>query len=249
MLYYLHITQDSNVFYLFLALISFVEGDIIKLNLKGDVVMSILFGKRVRGIREEKGMTQEEVGDRMGVTRAVISQIETGRSKPTMKTKYRLAKALDVTIDTLEGKAVSSNELKDLKLREPMDVVLIPIVGEVRAGVAMYAQNNIIGYQKVDSDQVNQSKTYFYLRVVGDSMNKYIREGDMVLVEHTTAAETGDIVIALIEEENAVIKRLKLLKDSLALIPESTNSEHKTQIYDPEKVSIVGKVVKAERFF
>lgn len=211
--------------------------------------MAEKFHERVRRLRLQKGLTQERLGELMGVTKHTISTIESGKHETRLSTKGRLAEALGVTIETLEGREVRSNELKDLKLREPMDVVLIPIVGEVRAGVSMYAQNNIVGYQKVDSDQINQGKTYFYLKIVGDSMDKYIREGDMVLVEHTPVVESGDIVIAMVNEEEAVIKRIKFLKDTLSLIPESTNPTHKTAIYNPEDVLIVGRVIKAERYF
>lgn len=211
--------------------------------------MAEKFHERVRRLRLQKGLTQERLGELMGVTKHTISTIESGKHETRLSTKGRLADALGVTIETLDGREVRSNELKDLKLREPMDVVLIPIVGEVRAGVSMYAQNNIVGYQKVDSDQIKQGKTYFYLKVVGDSMDKYIREGDMVLVEHTPVVESGDIVIAMVNEEEAVIKRIKFLKDTLSLIPESTNPTHKTAIYNPEDILIVGRVIKAERYF
>lgn len=207
------------------------------------------FHERVRRIRLQKGLTQERLGELMGVTKHTISTIESGKHETRLSTKGRLAEALGVAIETLEGKEVRSNGLKDLKLREPMDIVLIPIVGEVRAGVSMYAQNNIVGYQKVDSDQINQGKTYFYLKIVGDSMDKYIREGDMVLVEHTPVVESGDIVIAMVNEVEAVIKRIKFLKDTLSLIPESTNPTHKTAIYNPEDILIVGRIIKSERYF
>lgn len=207
------------------------------------------FHNRVKRLRLQKRLTQAQLGELMGITRFSISQIESGRYNPRNSTKARLAEALGVSIDVLEGKVVKSDELKDLKIRESVDIVLIPIVGEVRAGFSMYAQNNIIGYQKVDSDQINRNKTYFFLKVVGDSMNLYIREGDTVLVEHTPSVESGDIVIAMVDDDEAVIKRIKFHKDSLSLIPESTNPIHKVQIYNPDKVKIIGKVIKSERYF
>lgn len=219
--------------------------------------MSNSFVENLRKIRLEKNLTQSEVAKRMGVSRAWISQVEAGTTNLTDRTKYRLADALDVSVETLMGIEADQHEdansnsidIKNLTLKNDIHVILIPIVGEVRAGVSMYAQSNIIGYQKVDSDLINENETYFYLKVVGDSMDRIIKEGDLVLVKHTPCIESGDIVIAMTSDDEATIKKVKLMKDSIALIPESTNSVYKTTVYNPDEIRFIGKVIKAERYF
>ena len=203
----------------------------------------------LKRLREEKGYSMRALSSKANMSNSYYSEIESGKKKPSAKILYRLSTALGVNMNVLLGREVKSDELKDLKPHNSVDVVLIPIVGEVRAGTSMYAQNNIQGYKRVEKSNVNPNKTYFYLNVIGDSMDKLINENDTVLVEHTGDVETGDIVIALVDYDNATIKRLKLHKDSIELIPESTNRMYEPRKYKPEEIEIIGKVIKAERYF
>jgi len=78
--------------------------------------------------------------------------------------------------------------------------------------------------------------------VRGDSMVEAgIFEGDLALIKKTDSADTGDIVVALIDDEEATLKRLRRKGASIAL--EAANSSYETRIFGPDRVRIQGKLV------
>ena len=119
----------------------------------------------------------------------------------------------------------------------------IPIVGTVACGLPILASENIEGYLPTDDRFLHGNPTeHFYLRASGDSMNEAgINDGDLVLVRQQQTAHDGDRVVALIDD-SATIKKLKKGKVYIALVPESSNSEHKPIILK-ENFSIQGIVV------
>lgn len=209
---------------------------------------------KLRELRLSQHKTQKEVAAIAGISRSYYNEIESGGKTPSIQIYRLLARALGVSSYYLRGEPEPEpkpeSELVNLrKAAVDVDVAMIPLVGEVRAGVSMYAQNNIESYIRVDGSSVDPSKTYFFLTVVGDSMNRIIREGDIVLVEHTPCFETGDIVIALFDSGEATIKKVRIKGDRIVLIPDSHNPEYTIHSYSGDEVSIVGKVIKAERHF
>jgi repressor LexA len=120
-------------------------------------------------------------------------------------------------------------------LRSPTngaETVPIPLVGEVPAGQAMLAEESREGWVRLPREFVrSQSAKYFLLRVRGDSMNRArvsgerIENGDLVLIRQQSTAQTGDVVVALIDGE-ATIKRLAKAPGYWLLKPESTNPVH-----------------------
>jgi repressor LexA len=83
---------------------------------------------------------------------------------------------------------------------------------------------------------------HYLLEVEGSSMKDAgIFEGDFVVIRKTSTAHSGDIVVALVEDKEATLKRLRRRGDSVALEP--ANPDFKTQIYGPDRVAIQGKLV------
>lgn len=116
---------------------------------------------------------------------------------------------------------------KDLDLRpkkkadEPDDVVAIPILGRVAAGLPLYAEEHLVETVNVDRGMVPKSGEIFGLRVTGDSMiDAGIMNGDYVFVRKQSTAERGDIVVALIGDE-ATVKRYYPERDYIRFQPEN----------------------------
>ena len=134
-------------------------------------------------------------------------------------------------------------------LREPDDEVLqlitVPIVGRVAAGEPILAEENVVGDVLVDS-RAARSGRCFALEVHGDSMiDAGILDKDLVLVREQPVAESGDIVVALLEDE-ATVKRLFVRDERIELRPE--NPEHRPMPIGPDDgLRIVGKVVAVSR--
>jgi repressor LexA len=117
----------------------------------------------------------------------------------------------------------------------------IPILGQIAAGVPIEALQNEIGRITPPEDLLG-SGDHFALEVKGDSMIQAgILDGDVVLIKKTDVADSGDIVVALIDNEEATLKRLRKRGNSIAL--EAANPNYETRIFGPDRVQIQGKLV------
>ncbi|MGN7614103.1 transcriptional repressor LexA [Magnetococcales bacterium HHB-1] len=115
------------------------------------------------------------------------------------------------------------------------------IVGQVAAGIPIYAEENIVGEILVE-ERYAQGHC-FALRVVGDSMiNAGIHEGDYVIVRQQPLAQSGDIVVAFLNDDEATLKRLYISETKIELRPENKNYEPISIGHD-DNLRIVGKVV------
>lgn len=120
----------------------------------------------------------------------------------------------------------------------------IPIMGRVTAGMPILAVEDIEGYVPV-SETVRRGRELFALRVCGESMiNAGILDGDIAVIHRTPAAENGDIVVALIEDE-ATVKRFYKEDGHFRLQPE--NDAFEPIIVD--EVALLGKLVAIYRNF
>lgn len=121
----------------------------------------------------------------------------------------------------------------------------VPILGKIAAGVPIEAVQNEIGRIAVPADMVGDGE-HFALEVRGDSMiGAGILDGDVVVLKRAESAESGDIVVALIDAEEATLKRLRKRGNSIAL--EAANPAYETRIFGPDRVRIQGKLVAMMR--
>lgn len=122
----------------------------------------------------------------------------------------------------------------------------IPILGTIRAGEPMLAQQNIIGYEYMPASSA-RGGAFFGLRVVGDSMNRSrIFDGDTVLVRRQESVENGEIAVVVVDDENATVKRFYQNHHTVTLVPDSTSSEYSPRHIDlsATNIKVLGKVVK-----
>ena len=119
--------------------------------------------------------------------------------------------------------------------------VQVPVMGRIAAGVPRSAIEDPSHALVMPPEFLSQGD-HFALEVRGDSMiDAGIREGDTVIFKRTASAESGDIVVALIDEEEATLKRLRRRGQSIALEP--ANQAFETRIFGPDRVKIQGKLV------
>ena len=119
--------------------------------------------------------------------------------------------------------------------------VAIPLMGRIAAGTPIEAIQTKTQVINMPPDMLGNGD-HFALEVRGDSMIEAgILEGDTVLIKKTGAADTGDIVVALIDEEEATLKRFRRRGASIALEP--ANTAYEVRILPPTRVRIQGKMV------
>ena len=119
--------------------------------------------------------------------------------------------------------------------------VNVPLVGRIAAGTPIEALQNKIGDVPVPSGMIGRGDHYA-LEVTGDSMiNAGILDGDTVIIQEADSANTGEIVVALVDNKEATLKRLRRRGDSIAL--EAANPAYETRLYGADRVKVQGKLV------
>jgi repressor LexA len=123
----------------------------------------------------------------------------------------------------------------------PPPAVAVPVMGRIAAGVPISAIETHSHNIAVSPDMLGPGE-HFALEVKGDSMiDAGILEGDTVVIRRSDAARNGDIVVALVDREEATLKRLRRKGDSFAL--EAANPAYETRIFGPDRVQVQGILV------
>jgi repressor LexA len=119
--------------------------------------------------------------------------------------------------------------------------VSVPVMGRIAAGVPIEAIQTRLDTIDVPPELLTKGE-HFALEVRGDSMiDAGILEGDTIIVRKCDDAGNGDIVVALVDEEEATLKRLRRRGDSIAL--EAANTAYETRIFGPDRVRVQGRLV------
>lgn len=144
-------------------------------------------------------------------------------------------------IRRFEG-AVRGIELIDSRLSTAISGIELPLVGYIAAGKPIEAIENPLATVTVSSDLVSKTKRCFVLQVVGDSMiDEGILDGDYVVIQQQDTANDGEIVVALLDNEFATLKKLyREPADKIRLQP--ANIKMAPIIVDADSVTIQGKV-------
>ena len=123
----------------------------------------------------------------------------------------------------------------------------IPVLGNIAAGTPVEAIQNEVTRIPLPSN-IEKDGEYFGLKVQGDSMIEAgINDGDTVIVKKTETAENGKIVVALIDDHEAMLKRIRRKGKTVAL--ESANRNYETKIFGPDRVKVQGILVSLYRNF
>lgn len=132
----------------------------------------------------------------------------------------------------------------------PCDVAQVaPLLGTVRAGLPMYAEENIEGY--IPIRQTDGAK-YFWLNIRGDSMNAAgMNDGDQILVREQPEVENGEIAVVLVNGDEATVKTFRQEGNLVILTPRSSNPVHQPQVYDLKKtpVQVLGRVIECRKVY
>jgi repressor LexA len=121
----------------------------------------------------------------------------------------------------------------------------IPVMGRIAAGTPISAIQNRSHSINLSADFLAQGEHYA-LEVRGDSMVEAgILDGDLVVIRKQDQANTGDIIVALIDDEEATLKRFRRRGSSIAL--EAANPSYETRVLGPDRVKIQGKLVSLVR--
>ena len=127
------------------------------------------------------------------------------------------------------------------------DAAEIAVLGKIAAGTPVEAIQNEVSRIPLPNN-LEKNGEYFGLKVEGDSMIEAgINEGDTVIIKKTSTADNGKIVVALIDDHEAMLKRIRKKGKIVAL--ESANKNYETKIFGPDRVKVQGVLVSLYRNF
>ena len=182
------------------------------------------------------------------------------KNKPSAERLQKLADYFDVEPDWLSGKSEFKTKREMLQHFDDItdlpalrsDIfrlekgLKIPVLGDVAAGTPIFAEENYIGCEEI-SQELAATGEFFALRIHGDSMSPRIAEGDVVIVRQQDYADSGDIVIVLVNGDSATCKRLLKYQGGVSLIsfnPAYAPMEYTNKDIMDKPIKIIGKVVE-----
>lgn len=191
-------------------------------------------------LKDEQELSISELARRVGMAKSAVSRYFNKTRQFPLNRAHDFAAALNTTTEYILGIDDAKSKSKKSK------GVTIPVLGEVAAGIPIEAIEDIIDYEEISKDMAHTGD-FFGLRIKGDSMSPRISEGDVVIVRQQNDAESGDIVIVLVNGESATCKRLMKYKDGISLI--SFNPMYNPMTFSNDEIKskpikIIGKVVE-----
>ena len=195
--------------------------------------------RRLRFAMDRCGMKAAELALRSGVNKSSISQYLNNSHTPSNFSAQKLANVLGVNMVWLMGFDVPKR-----RMNISATSIRIPVYGKVAAGYDYEAVENIMGYEEIPA---SWSGEYAALKVKGNSMEPRIMDGDILIVKIQDDAESGDVVIAVVNGNEATVKKLVKHQDGIVLQP--FNPAYEPMYFSKEStestpVRIWGKVIE-----
>lgn len=189
-------------------------------------------------LRKRQGLTQQQLADKLNMSRSAIGMYETGKREPEIEVLEAFADFYNVDMNTLTGRVTSPAPIpQGFQPMPPMDEV--PLVGKIACGSPILAQQNVEGMVSVPTEW----HADFTLVCDGDSMVPTFQDGDLVAIRIQPEVENGEVAAVRIDNE-ATLKRVYLHDDYIELRPE--NASYPSIIrrkYEMNDVHIEGKAV------
>lgn len=184
-------------------------------------------GANIRRLRDQRGLTQEQLGKMVDVSRSTITQWERGWTTPRMGNVQLLAGALGVsTADIIADELPPSNAIKPATAKP----AYAPLLGRVHAGEAQepdVLQDAI----PVPYEIIKRHPQGYFLQVEGDCMDRVYPEGCYILIDPEQRPSNGSIAVVSIDGADYVMRRLYRGANTLILSPDSHNAEYEDMVF------------------
>ncbi|MEM8824016.1 MAG: transcriptional repressor LexA, partial [Pseudomonadota bacterium] len=122
------------------------------------------------------------------------------------------------------------------------EAATLPLMGRIAAGVPIEAISEVSRHVAVPGQMLDRGGDHYALEVRGDSMiDAGINDGDVVVIREQTVADNGDIVVALVDDQEATLKRFRRSREMIAL--EAANPAYETRLLNADRVKVQGRLV------
>ncbi len=193
--------------------------------------------ENIKRFRTDRDWTQEQLAEKIGVTRSTVTQWETGWSKPRMGAVEKLAAVFGVS---------ASDMITDRSGSSPF--VDVPLYGSIAAGTPI-EMNTVDCSHPVPAKMREKYPDAFLLKVEGESMNHVLPNGCYALVDPRQTADCDGAPYAVcVNGYNATIKRVRKLNNGFELVPDSSDPTYEKKTYNynepgTETITVIGRVV------
>ena len=191
--------------------------------------MGNYFSKNLKYLREKKDISKNRLGDMVGVNQTTIGRWEANEITPSIDNVEEVAKALNVELPDLLIKDLSFDNATLMPTLS--DTIQIPVLGTIKAGIAIEAQEDIIEYIDIPKCWLKGGKTFYGLKISGDSMYPKYNENDIVIFE-----QTSDYIIAnkkdcavMVNGFDATFKNVTINDNGITLVPLNLNNSDNYQ--------------------
>lgn len=215
----------------------------------------------LRAIRKQKGIGQVELAKELGIGQSSYSRYEAGITNIPMDILSKLADIFGVSTDVIL--AVNTKTEVPIQQLDPDDPrfapkvlirqplpdpekenALIPILGSVRAGYDYIAEQEMLGWLKVEDSFASAHPQAFSLYVKGDSMSPEIRHNDIAVCLPDQEIHSNDVAVVCVNGDEGTVKRVRFDDDGLTLLP--ANPRYKPHHYSAEDVRSLPVVLRAK---
>ena len=203
-----------------------------------------MFGNVLKNLRMSKGLSQEELSNKFGVSTSTIGMYETNKREPNFELLKEFANFFNVSTDYL---------LEQIK-KDDLDseIKQIPLLGKIQAGEPTEMFLDVIDYIDIPADMARGNKELFALKTKGKSMEPNFIEGDILIFEKTEDCENGQFCAVAVNGDDATFK--KVTKTDTGIMLQPLNPAFETKFYTNEQiaslpVTIIGVLKQIRRNF
>ena len=195
------------------------------------------FNSNLPYIRKQKKISQEELAKRVGVDQSTISLWEKGMDT-TVEKAFQVAEALGVPFPEFLGKDLRFDNAEIVDVTT--DTIQIPVYGVIKAGVPIEAQQDILEYVDIPKEWLRGNKTFYGLKISGDSMYPRYTENDIVIFEYNedcSIANKKDCAV-MVNGYDATFKNITISDEGITLVPLNINNSDNYQptFYNKEQI-------------
>lgn len=197
-----------------------------------------MIGNRIKLLREELGLKQEELAKKLSVSTSAIGMYERNLREPNNELTLKFSNFFKVSTDYLLGKS---------ETRNPKNIFyMCPVYSQISASQPNWAEENIEGRIPLNTNlmHIKNPEEYFFLHINDEGMNKIVKDGSFALMHKQDIIENGEIALVLVDASNAILRKFTKQGDLIILEPQSNNENFETQVYDKNtSIKILGKYV------
>ena len=190
---------------------------------------------RIKLLRENMNISQEELAQKLKLSKGIISLYENDKRKPSYDVLMKLSELFGCSMDYIIGNNTNT---------------IVNVYSSVHAGILSEMIENIVDTEEISEKMANSDKTYFGIKVKGDSMSPKYLENDTLIVEKTSACNNGDDCIVAVNGNEAFLKRVYINSTGITL--QALNPNYEPLVYTNDDIrnipiTIIGVVRELRR--